>query len=112
MVTQAFFYNAVLFTFGLVLLRYYDVPAPWLGLYLVPLALGNFLGPVLVGRLFDTVGRKPMIAATYILSGVPFGRHGVALPGRRPDGSDADALLERRLLRRVVGRERGVPHGE
>lgn len=70
MVTQAFFYNAVLFTYGLVLLRYYQVPSPRLGLYLIPLALGNFLGPLLVGHLFDTIGRKPMIAGTYVLSGV------------------------------------------
>jgi MFS family permease len=70
MVTQAFFYNAVLFTYGLVLLRYYAVPAPRLGLYLLPLALGNFMGPLLMGRLFDTVGRKPMIVATYVGSGV------------------------------------------
>lgn len=70
MVTQAFFYNAVMFTYGLVLLRYYDVPAPRLGVYLVPLAIGNFLGPVLMGRLFDTVGRRIMITGTYVLSGV------------------------------------------
>ncbi len=70
MVTQAFFYNAVLFTYGLVLLRYYQVPAEKLGLYLVPLALGNLCGPILMGRLFDTVGRKTMIAVTYISSGV------------------------------------------
>jgi MFS family permease len=70
MVTQAFFYNAVLFTYGLVLLRYYHVAAEKLGLFLLPLALGNFLGPVLMGRLFDTVGRKRMISATYIASGV------------------------------------------
>jgi MFS family permease len=70
MVTQAFFYNAVMFTYGLVLLRYYDVPAEHVGLYLVPLALGNFLGPLLMGRLFDTVGRRPMIAGTYVLSGL------------------------------------------
>ena len=70
MVTQAFFYNAVLFTYGLVLLRYYGVSAEKLGLYLVPLALGNWLGPIYLGRLFDTVGRKVMIAATYIGSGV------------------------------------------
>ncbi len=70
MVTQAFFYNAVLFTYGLVLLRYYHVPAEHLGLYLLPLALGNFLGPLLMGRLFDTLGRRPMIAGTYILSGI------------------------------------------
>jgi MFS family permease len=70
MVTQAFFYNAVLFTYGLVLLRYYDVPAPRLGLHLLPLAIGNFMGPLLLGRLFDTVGRRVMIASTYIASGV------------------------------------------
>ena len=70
MVTQAFFYNAVLFTYGLVLLRYYHISAEKLGLFLVPLALGNFLGPLTIGRLFDTVGRKKMISATYIGSGV------------------------------------------
>jgi MFS family permease len=70
MVTQAFFYNAVLFTYGLVLLRYYQVPSEHLGFYLLPLALGNFLGPIVLGRLFDSVGRRPMIAGTYILSGL------------------------------------------
>lgn len=70
MVTQAFFYNAVLFTYGLVLLRYYGVRSQWLGAFLVPLALGNFLGPLTIGRLFDTVGRKPMITLTYAGSGV------------------------------------------
>ncbi|HSS40233.1 MAG TPA: MFS transporter [Polyangia bacterium] len=70
MVTQAFFYNAVMFTYGLVLLRYYDVKAEHVGLYLIPLTLGNFFGPLLMGRLFDTVGRRRMIAGTYILSGV------------------------------------------
>ncbi len=70
MVTQAFFYNAVLFTYGLVLLRYYGVADEKLGLYLVPLALGNFIGPLTIGRLFDTLGRKLMISTTYIGSGV------------------------------------------
>jgi MFS family permease len=70
MITQAFFYNAVLFTYALVLLRYYDVPAEHVGLYLIPLSLGNFLGPLLMGPLFDSIGRRPMIAGTYILSGV------------------------------------------
>jgi len=70
MVTQAFFYNAVLFTYGLVLLRYYRIAPEKLGLFLVPLALGNFFGPVLMGRLFDTLGRRVMISGTYILSGV------------------------------------------
>ena len=70
MVTQAFFYNAVLFTYGLVLLRYYGIAAEKLGLFLVPLALGNWLGPILLGPLFDTVGRKTMITSTYVGSGV------------------------------------------
>jgi MFS family permease len=70
MVTQAFFYNAVMFTYGLVLLRYYGVRPEHIGLYLIPLSLGNFLGPLLMGRFFDTVGRRRMIAGTYILSGV------------------------------------------
>jgi MFS family permease len=70
MVTQAFFYNAVNFAYGLVLLRYYHVSAEKLGLFLLPLALGNFLGPVSMGRLFDTWGRKPMITTTYIGAGV------------------------------------------
>ncbi|OMH23674.1 MFS transporter [Tersicoccus phoenicis] len=67
---QAFLYNAVFFTYALVLTKLLDVPgdaAPW---YLVPIALGNFAGPVLLGRLFDSVGRRPMIAGCYIGSGV------------------------------------------
>ena len=70
MVSQAFFYNAVMFTYGLVLLRYYAVPAESVGYWLLPLALGNFMGPLLIGRLFDTIGRKTMIAATYAASGI------------------------------------------
>ena len=70
MVSQAFFYNAVFFTYGLVLLRYYGVAAESVGYYLLPLALGNFLGPLCIGRLFDTIGRRIMIASTYGLSGI------------------------------------------
>jgi MFS family permease len=70
MVSQAFFYNAISFTYGLVLLRYYGVPADSIGYWLLPLALGNFLGPLMIGRLFDTVGRKQMIAITYSASGI------------------------------------------
>jgi MFS family permease len=70
MVSQAFFYNAIMFTYGLVLLRYYNVPAESVGYWLIPLSLGNFLGPLLTGRLFDTIGRKTMIAATYSASGI------------------------------------------
>jgi MFS family permease len=67
---QAFLYNAIFFTYALVLSTFYKVDASKVGLYLIPFAIGNFLGPVLLGRLFDTVGRRIMISSTYILSGV------------------------------------------
>ena len=69
-VGQAFIYNAVLFTLATTLTKYFGVEeaaAPW---YIVVFAVGNFLGPLLLGPLFDTLGRKPMIAGTYLLSGV------------------------------------------
>ncbi len=70
MLTQAFFYNAIFFTYPLVLMQFYGVPAENAGLYLLPFALGNVLGPFVIGHLFDTVGRKPMITATYVISGI------------------------------------------
>jgi MFS family permease len=69
-VAQAFLFNAVFFTYGLVLTTFYHINEAQTGLYILPLAAGNFLGPLLLGHLFDTVGRKPMIAATYGLAGV------------------------------------------
>jgi MFS family permease len=70
MTAQAFFYNAIFFTYALILTDFYGVPSDHVGWYLLPFAAGNFLGPVLIGRLFDTQGRRPMIAFTYIISGV------------------------------------------
>ena len=70
MLTQAFFYNAIFFTYGLVLMRFYNVPAQNVGGYLLPFALGNVLGPIVLGHLFDTIGRRKMIAATYATSGL------------------------------------------
>jgi MFS family permease len=70
MLTQAFFYNAIFFTYGLVLMRFYNVPAQNVGGYLLPFALGNVLGPIVLGHLFDTIGRRKMITATYALSGI------------------------------------------
>lgn len=67
---QAFFYNAIFFTYALVLTDFYDVPSEHIGWYVLPFALGNFCGPLLLGRLFDVVGRKVMISGTYVLSGV------------------------------------------
>ncbi|MDF0645801.1 MAG: MFS transporter [Nitrospira sp.] len=69
MVTQSFMYNAVSFTYPLLLTKHYAVPADRIGWYVVPFALGNFLGPLLLGRLFDTIGRKPMISLTYAVAG-------------------------------------------
>jgi MFS family permease len=70
MLTQAFFYNAIFFTYALVLMRFYGVPEENVGGYLLPFALGNVLGPLLMGHLFDTIGRKQMITATYALAGI------------------------------------------
>jgi MFS family permease len=70
MTAQAFFYNAIFFTYALVLTDFYAVPASHVGWYILPFAAGNFLGPLLLGRLFDTVGRRKMIALTYAASGI------------------------------------------
>jgi MFS family permease len=70
MAAQAFFYNAVFFTYALVLTDFYGLPADRVGWYILPFAAGNVCGPLVLGRLFDTLGRKPMIAATYAASGI------------------------------------------
>jgi MFS family permease len=70
MIAQAFFYNAIFFTFALVLTDFYGIPANRIGWYILPFAAGNFLGPLLLGRLFDTLGRRVMITLTYGVSGV------------------------------------------
>jgi len=70
MITQSFLYNAIFFTYALVLGKIYGVPVGNQALYLIGFCVGNLLGPLLLGRFFDTIGRKKMIAGTYILSGV------------------------------------------
>jgi MFS family permease len=70
MAAQAFFYNAIFFTYALVLTGFYSVPAKDVGWYILPFALANVLGPLVLGRLFDVIGRRPMIAATYSISGI------------------------------------------
>jgi MFS family permease len=70
MAAQAFFYNAIFFTYALVLTRFYQVPDTDVGMYIFPFALGNFLGPLLLGRLFDSLGRRIMIATSYAVSGL------------------------------------------
>jgi MFS family permease len=70
MVGQSFLYNAIFFTYGLVLTTFYHIHASTVGLYVIPFALGNIIGPLTLGRLFDTIGRRQMISFTYIISGV------------------------------------------
>jgi MFS family permease len=65
MSAQAFAYNAVFFTYGLVLTTFMDVNPSRVGLYIVPFAIGNFIGPVLLGPLFDRVGRRIMLTVTH-----------------------------------------------
>jgi MFS family permease len=69
MIAQAFFYNAIFFTFALVLTDFYGIAADRIGWYILPFAAGNFLGPLFLGRFFDTLGRRAMIALTYGVSG-------------------------------------------
>ncbi len=78
---QAFLYNAVTVTLGLTLTTYLGVGANKVGLFYAVFAAGNFLGPLLLGRLFDTVGRRPMIAGTYLVSAVMLALIGIAFNG-------------------------------
>jgi MFS family permease len=70
MAAQAFLYNALFFTYALVLIHFYGIKQQAAGYFLLPLAAGNFFGPLILGRLFDTVGRRVMIAGTYALAGI------------------------------------------
>ena len=70
MSTQSFLYNAIFFTYGLVLEFFFHVKATDTAYYFLAFAAGNLLGPLTIGRLFDTIGRRKMISGTYLLSGV------------------------------------------
>src|SRR6058998_994540 len=70
MISQSFLYNAIFFTYGLVLTHFYGVPSPAVPKFFFAFAAGNLLGPLTMGRLFDTIGRKQMIAGTYGASGL------------------------------------------
>jgi MFS family permease len=87
MVSQAFFYNAIFFTYALVLTRFYGVAAERVGLFIFPFAAGNVLGPLVLGPLFDRVGRRVMIAATYGLSGVALALTGWGFVAGRLDAA-------------------------
>jgi MFS family permease len=79
MIAQAFCYNGIFFTYALVLTKFYDVPPPSVGLYLLPFALGNLLGPMILGHFFDTLGRRVMISLTYGVSGILLAITGYAM---------------------------------
>jgi MFS family permease len=70
MITQSFLYNAIFFTYSIVLNKVYKVTTNRTEYYFIAFALGNLLGPLTIGRLFDTIGRRKMIAGTYLISGV------------------------------------------
>jgi len=70
MISQAFFYNAIFFSYALILTNFYSVEASDVGLYLIPFAIGNFLGCIVIEKFFDTVGRRKMIFFTYVGSGI------------------------------------------
>src|SRR5215831_7076419 len=70
LVTQAFLYNAIFFTYALVLTNFYHIPSDRIGVYFFPFALGNLLGPLTIGHLFDTIGRRKMIMFTYCVSAI------------------------------------------
>jgi MFS family permease len=73
MISQSFLYNSIFFTSTLVLGKFYGVPSTAVPLFLIAFAVGNLVGPLTIGHLFDTIGRKAMIAGTYIISGVLLG---------------------------------------
>jgi len=70
MITQSFLYNAIFFTYGLVLLFFFHVPSTQTPYYFMAFCAGNLLGPLTIGRLFDTIGRRKMISGTYLVSGI------------------------------------------
>ena len=78
MAAQAFFYNAIFFTYAMMLTDFYAVPSAHVGYYILPFAAGNVLGPLLLGSLFDSWGRRPMIMLTYALSGILLAATGFA----------------------------------
>ena len=106
--SQAFFYNGISFTYPLVLSQNFDVPADRTGAYVLVMAVANFLGPLLLGHLFDSVGRRTMISATYAFSGALHHRHRVSVPARRVDGLQPDAAVGGHVLLRLGGGERGL----
>ena len=92
MITQSFLYNAIFFTYALVLINFYGVSATKVPLYGLAFSVGNLPGPLILGRLFDTVGRKKMISGTYLLSGGAAGQR-LAVRGRTMLNATTQTLM-------------------
>jgi MFS family permease len=111
MASQAFLYNAIFFTLGLVLTKFYGVPADAVGSYILPFAAGNFLGPLLLGRWFDTIGRRINDRRHLYCRGYRVGGDGVAVRAGPAVGERAGRRVERDFLFRLRGRQRRVSVG-
>ena len=111
MIAQSFLYNSVFFTFGLILAHFYRVPDEQVGLYLLPLAIGNFCGPLMLGSLFDTVGRKKMIAGTFATSGI-FARHSLHVRRGIAFGSYSNNRMVCDILFCICGSQFRLPYGK
>lgn len=92
MIAQAFAYNGVFFTYPFILKDFCHIPPERIGLYMIPFAIGNLLGPILLGHLFDVYGRRIMISSTYIITGVLLAGVGVYF-AHTFKGIDASATL-------------------
>ena len=112
MASQAFFYNAIFFTYALVLVTFYHLPAQKVGLYIFPFALGNFAGPLVLGHLFDVVGRKKMITLCYALSGILLAISGWMFHQRHAYRHDPGHRVVCNLLLRIFGCQFGLSHRE
>ena len=108
MIAQAFVYNAIFFTYALVLNRYFGVKADAAGLYLLPFALSNFLGPLLLGHFFDTIGRRPMIAGTFAIAGSLLIVTGYLFAHGALSAPESYDLVDGNVFLRVAGREFGL----
>ncbi len=109
---QAFLYNGVTFNLGTLLSRFYNVPSEMVPVFFVLWALSNFAGPLVLGHLFDTVGRKPMITLTYIGSAVAVVALAFVFLTQAGGVWAFIGRPDRRVLPGVGGRQRGVPDGQ
>ncbi len=106
---QAFLYNAILFGYATLLSKFFGVATSNAPYYLVAFAVGNLLGPIVLGTLFDSVGRKPMIAGTYILSGVLLLITGYLFDQHLLTAGSLTLCLVGRVLLRLGRRQRRIP---